>query len=75
MVELGEEVFHMPVRIGYPRYQGALAEYVRHPRFATGVGLLLAGMERHRQRELARLQGSSLQHVLERMKSWFAGNF
>ena len=23
MVELGEEVFHMPVRIGYPKYDGA----------------------------------------------------
>ncbi|HEX9610066.1 MAG TPA: cell division protein FtsA, partial [Candidatus Limnocylindria bacterium] len=44
MVELGEEIFHMPVRVGYPAYHGALAEAVRHPRHSTGVGLLLAGM-------------------------------
>ena len=29
MVELGEEIFHMPVRIGVPRYQGGLADVVR----------------------------------------------
>ncbi|MEY3638615.1 MAG: Cell division protein FtsA, partial [Pseudomonadota bacterium] len=32
MVELGEEVFHMPVRVGLPNYSGALAEVVRNPR-------------------------------------------
>ena len=75
MVELGEELFHMPVRVGYPGYSGALAETVRHPRYATGVGLLLAGAQQHRSRELARMNISTFQQVLERMKSWFTGNF
>ena len=75
MVELGEELFHMPVRVGYPAYSGALAETVRHPRYATGVGLLLAGAQQHRSRELARMNISTFQQVLERMKSWFTGNF
>ena len=75
MVELGEELFHMPVRVGHPGYGGTLAEYVRHPRFSTGVGLLLAGLEQHRLKEAARMNISSFQQVLERMKSWFAGNF
>jgi len=75
MVELGEEIFHMPVRVGHPGYNGALAEYVRHPRYSTGVGLLLAGLQQHRQSELARMQIGSLQQVLDRMKTWFAGNF
>jgi len=75
MVELAEEIFHMPVRVGHARYSGALEEYARHPRHSTGVGLLLAGAHQHRQKELARLQGNSVQHVLERMKSWFTGNF
>jgi cell division protein FtsA len=75
MVELGEEIFHMPVRVGHPGYGGTLAEYVRHPRFSTGVGLLLAGLEQYRQKEAARMNISTFQQVLERMKSWFAGNF
>jgi len=75
MVELGEEIFHMPVRVGYPAYSGALAETVRHPRHATGVGLLLAIKKQHRKKNLTCLQIGSFQHALERMKSWFTGNF
>jgi cell division protein FtsA len=75
MVELGEEIFHMPVRVGYPAYHGALAEAVRHPRHSTGVGLLLAGMQQLRNREVARMNAGSFRQVLDRMKTWFTGNF
>ncbi|HSF20669.1 MAG TPA: cell division protein FtsA [Burkholderiales bacterium] len=75
MVELGEEIFHMPVRVGHPAYHGALAEAVRHPRHSTGVGLLLAGMQQLRSRELARMNAGSFRQVLDRMKTWFTGNF
>jgi cell division protein FtsA len=75
MVELGEEIFHMPVRVGQPAYQGALAETVRHPRYSTGLGLLMAGVQQHRLRELARMNTGAVQHAMERMKSWFTGNF
>jgi cell division protein FtsA len=75
MVELGEEIFHMPVRVGYPQYQGALAEAVRHPRHSTGVGLLLAGTQQLRNREAARMNAGSFRQVLDRMKTWFTGNF
>ncbi|MFN7087359.1 MAG: cell division protein FtsA [Burkholderiales bacterium] len=75
MVELGEEIFHMPVRIGQPQYSGGLAEVVRNPRYSTAMGLLLAGMDQHRQQQIARMQTGSFQQLLERMKSWFAGNF
>ena len=43
MVELGEEIFHMPVRVGYPSYHGALAEAVRHPRLLDRRGTLARG--------------------------------
>jgi cell division protein FtsA len=75
MVELGEEIFHMPVRVGQPAYRGGLADVVRHPRYSTGVGLLLAGMQQLYQQELARAQTGSLQQLIERMKAWFKGNF
>jgi cell division protein FtsA len=65
----------MPVRIGKPNYSGGLAEVVRHPRYSTGVGLLLAGVQQFRSREIARMQVSPFQHVVERMRSWFSGNF
>ena len=73
MVELGEEVFHMPVRLGIPQYVGGLSEVVRNPRYATGVGLLLAGLEQYQRHQLVRMQSSSIQQVFEKMKSWFQG--
>ena len=75
MVELGEEIFHMPVRLGLPQYRGSLAEVVRTPRFSTGVGLIIAGMEQFQRQQNGRLQGNSMKQTLERMKSWFQGNF
>ena len=75
MVELGEEVFHMPVRVGLPNYTGALAEVVRNPRYATAMGLLVSGLEQVKRDRHARMQGAGFKEVLEKMKSWFKGNF
>ncbi|MGZ5079513.1 MAG: cell division protein FtsA [Usitatibacter sp.] len=75
MVELGEEVFHMPVRVGLPNYGGALAEVVRSPRYATAMGLLMAGLDQVRRDRHAKMQGAGFKEVFERMKGWFKGNF
>jgi cell division protein FtsA len=75
MVELGEEVFHMPVRLGVPNYLGPLAEVVRGPRFSTGVGLLMAAHEQQQRRDLVKLSTGSFQQVFSRMKEWFTVNF
>ena len=75
MVELGEEIFHMPVRLGLPLYCGSLAEVVRTPRFSTGVGLIIAGIEQNRHHQKARLQGNSFKLILERIGNWFQRNF
>jgi cell division protein FtsA len=71
MVELGEEIFHLPVRLGIPKYVGGLSAVVKTPRLATGVGLLLYGLEHHKLSEEARKQSNSFGDVLARMKSWF----
>ncbi len=75
MVELGEEIFHMPVRLGLPRYIGGLSDVVKTPRFSTGVGLLLYGLEQEQKHKAARMQSSSFKDVMTRMKEWFQGNF
>jgi cell division protein FtsA len=75
MVELGEEVFHMPVRVGVPQYKGALAEVVRNPRYSTGMGLLMAGLEQVKRERHAKMQGAGFKEVFEKMKGWFKGNF
>jgi cell division protein FtsA len=74
MVELGEEIFHMPVRVGMPKYAGGLADVVRSPRHATAVGLLLEGVQQVRQGQISRQDGS-MRAVLARMREWFQRNF
>ncbi len=74
MVELGEEIFHMPVRLGVPRYAGGLAEVVQSPRFATGMGLLLEARAQVERGNLARQTGS-FRGTLRRMREWFQRNF
>jgi cell division protein FtsA len=75
LVELAEEVFHMPVRLGVPQYVTGLVDVVRNPIFATGVGLLLFGYHNRDQRALEAGLGKGLRSVWDRMKGWFQGNF
>src|SRR6266850_2311732 len=74
MVELGEEIFHMPVRVGVPRYTGGLAEVVRNARFATAVGLVVEGVSQVQHGQLSR-QSGSIRTALARMREWFQRNF
>jgi cell division protein FtsA len=74
MVDLGEEIFHMPVRIGAPRYEGGLADVVRTPRLATAYGLLLEAQSQ-RRRGLKVREARNLRQVLQKMRAWFEKNF
>ena len=75
MVELGEEIFHNPVRLGMPRYVSGLSEVINNPRYATGVGLVLMGKQQLERHLLGQFQSSSIGRIFEKMKSWFQGNF
>ena len=75
MTELGEEVFHLPVRVGIPLYMGGLADVIRSPRYATAVGLLLEGREQFLRGLAARAQIAGIGGMAERMKQWFKANF
>jgi cell division protein FtsA len=74
MIELGEEIFHMPVRIGVPKYDGSLADVVQHPRYATAMGLLAEGVVQKRRGIVAR-ETRTFKQILARMKAWFERNF
>ena len=75
MVELGEEIFHMPVRLGMPRYVGGLSEVVSNPRYATAVGLVLMGKQQLERHLSGQMESNSFARIMEKMKSWFQGNF
>ena len=74
-LELAEEIFHMPVRLGIPQGIAGLVDVVKNPIYATGVGLLLFGMH-NRGLGMADMEGKGhIGNVVQRMKSWFQGNF
>jgi len=78
VVELAEEIFHMPVRVGYPQTVRGLNDIVRNPIYSTGVGLLLYG-QKHQAGEggasAAAAGGSDEPGLLARMKAWVQSNF
>ncbi|HHQ13561.1 MAG TPA: cell division protein FtsA, partial [Chromatiales bacterium] len=74
-IDLAEEVFHMPVRLGLPQHVRGLMDVVRNPIHATGVGLLLYACSRADRHADEPLASGTLREVWERMKSWFQGNF
>ena len=75
-VELAEEIFHMPVRLGVPQSVKGLTDVVRNPIYSTGVGLLHYGQKAQRD-GAKRSVGTKQQDVslISRMKKWFQGNF
>ncbi len=76
VVELAEEIFHMPVRLGVPINVTGMDEIVRNPIHATGVGLLLAGRaNRLNPQANSPVNTKSQQSVLKRMTDWFRKTF
>ena len=77
VVELAEEIFHMPVRVGYPQTVKGLNDIVRNPIYSTGVGLLQYGVE-HQNEEgplgLGKSSGPS-ESIWSRAKAWLQSNF
>jgi cell division protein FtsA len=74
-IELAEEIFHVPVRLGIPQQVRGLADVVRNPIYSTGVGLLLYARDNALPGNRGRTLGGGAKTTLERMKSWFQGNF
>ncbi len=74
-IELAEEMFHMPVRLGTPQYVSGLSDVVKSPIYSTGVGLLLFGQQQGRDGAPHVGADAGVKSFLERMKSWFQGNF
>jgi cell division protein FtsA len=75
MVELAEEVFHAPVRLGIPKNVGGQSETVKNPIYATGVGLIQFGLLNRGRGQLDGFCGVDSNSVWTRMRGWFETNF
>ncbi len=77
MVELAEEVFHMPVRLGLPQFVGGLTNIIQNPIYATGIGLVIFGAKHGDGKSFMDhgMEDAGFKKVFQKMKSWFQGNF
>ena len=71
VVELAEEIFHMPVSIGKPTGVEGLSDIIRNPIHSTGVGLLLYGAEQSRDTVTPVPMTFD---VVNKVKNWFSSS-
>ena len=74
-VELAEEIFHVPVRLGIPQYVEGLVDVVRNPIHATGVGLLLYGKQAAHGSADGFTAKAKAAGVFGKMKAWIQEQF
>lgn len=74
VVELAEEIFHMPVSIGKPQGITGLIDIVKNPIYSTAVGLLLYGGET-RTESVSRPSEEGTVSLTDRVKKWFMKNY
>jgi cell division protein FtsA len=74
VVELAEEIFHMPVSIGKPANVTGLTDIVRNPIYATAVGLLQYGAQQIDEQVVAP-PAENVSGMVGKVKNWFLGNY
>jgi cell division protein FtsA len=75
VVELAEEIFHMPVRIGYPQTIKGLTDIIRNPIYATGAGLLQYGITHADDIGSTARAANTGESLFGRVKAWVQTNF
>lgn len=85
-IELAEDIFRLPVRLGEPHYVVGLNDVVANPIHATGVGLLMYANQQsqeHTQRKSkkhhtatpAKAMNDDAANVFQKMRNWVAKHF
>jgi len=74
-VELAEEIFHMPVRVGSPQHAQGLNDIIRNPIYATAVGLLIFGARDEEGPRMSRHAGIDVSQWLQGIRDWFGRHF
>jgi len=73
-VELAEEVFNVPVRLGKPQGIVSLQDIAQNPIYATGVGLLHYGFKQEQEAREVDADAAS-KSILDKIKHWLSSNF
>jgi len=72
-IELAEEIFSMPVKLGIPTGFGGMIEEAGRPQGATGVGLILYGMRNNNLETITSSGGEEglFDAIKKRFRRWF----
>lgn len=73
LVNLAEEVFRMPVRIGLPQYFTGLEDRMRDPVYSTGIGLLIYAKQHRFETHPEYRESRGLGAAWHRVRSWLGG--
>lgn len=71
LMELAEERFGLPCRLGHPRNVRGLSDIVQSPQYATGVGLMLYGLKYDGEKKFRIREDNIFARVRGRMSQWF----
>jgi len=71
ITELGEQVFNMPVRRGYPDDVGGIVDTINNPIYATGVGLVIYGSTNQSGVLFKKKEKNIMGRITKSMKKWF----
>jgi len=75
IMELAEEIFHLPVRLAMPNYCGSLSEVIRNPIYATGIGLVQFVHRNKQQSKQLVSKPGTFKSMVDRINSWFRSSF
>lgn len=70
MMEMAEQVFNLPVRLGLPVGISGLTDIVNSPMYSTGVGLVLYGYKNRSEDKFRVGEKNMFGKITKRMKEW-----
>lgn len=75
VVELAEEIFHMPVRLARPQGVSGLTDVINNPIYSTGVGLLLFAAQQQTNQRKNMPTEEHQESYFSKIKDWIKVNF
>lgn len=75
VVELAEEIFHMPVRLARPTGVYGLPDVINNPIYSTAVGLLISAAKQENKRILKKTTFEDKKSPFFNIKEWIKSNF
>lgn len=71
LLDMAEQLFNCPARLGYPQNVGGLSDVVNNPMYATAVGLVVYGAKNQPEKKFRIRDVNIFNRITNRMRRWF----